>query len=263
MSDNQANGLKALKEMLMSIEFESEVSIRLPATMDAPRFIHVFFDAARKDPKLQACTLASWANCVFDAAAMGLAPDARGAIYLVPRGRDLTLVIGYRGFIDLLYESGVVEKIFAKTVLKGEAFTWRQAVGGGHEAYIDHGPAPDGKTGEAVTYYAAAILAETQQVMFEIMTVAEGKTIQAQATSQNSPAWKNNFDEMAKKTVLRRLMKPLPTRRGSAAENLATIQEYDNMDFRGEGSGEPSAVEKLKEDILLEDKEASYVQSQD
>ena len=256
-----------LKEMLTSVEFESEVSIRLPDGVDAARFIHVFFDAARKDPKLQTCSLKSWANCVLAAAVLGLTPDARGAVYLVPRGKELTLVIGYRGFIDLLYESQIVEKIFAKTVLEGEAFTWKQGVGKGHNAFIDHGPAPDGKTGKPLAYYAAAILAGSQQVMFEVMTVEEVRKIQIQSTSQNSPAWKNNFDEMGKKTVLRRLMKTLPTKRGKVAESLARISEYDNMDFRDEGTAEITpprgaklGMEEIKNTILQE--EESYVSSE-
>ena len=137
--------------------------------------------------------------------------------------------------IGALYRGAVIESISAG--VRHEQDEWD--CDHGSNAFVRHKPAPSAERGKATDYYALAILEGSGRTLWESMTVTEVEEIQRGAPGGKSGAWRNHFDEMAKKTVLKRLMKVLPRKKGN--QLLAQVEEHDNMDY----SDSPQAEEVL------------------
>lgn len=209
---------------------EGELDLRASRYRDirprgAPRFDTLKQQAilaCRRQPKLLTCTPASLLQAFMSAYQLGLDPSGTlGSAYVVPfnskvNGKWITqaqLIPGYRGLIDLARRSGEILQISARVVREGDFF---ECEFGLFERLV-HKPsrAPD-RAAQAITdVYAVAVLradnhpkGETRQ--FDVMSFEEVEAVRQNAPSKNSPAWQNHYAEMAKKTVVRRLMKYLP-----------------------------------------------------
>lgn len=193
----------------------------------ADRLIQQVINSARTDTRVAGCSHASIGQVAVQLATLGF-ELADGEVYLIPRGKNLTMEIGYKGMIGALYRGAVIESITAGVLHEGDEWDCDR----GSQAFVRHKPAMGAKRGEVTDYYALAILEGSGRTLWESMTVAEVKDIQAMAPGGKSAAWKNHFDEMAKKTVLRRLMKFLPRKKGS--QLLGSVEEHDNMAYRDE-----------------------------
>lgn len=163
----------------------------------------------RKVPKLAHCSRASFYGALFDCAQLGLMPGPLGHVYLIPYGTECTLVIGYKGLLELCYRSPRIESIEAHVVYEGDTF--KQVMGLNPD--LIHEPCPDpAKRGEITHAYAVARIKDMSIPRFEVMARVDIDGIRkrsASAKGRTSP-WDTDFGEMAKKTVLRRLVKTLP-----------------------------------------------------
>lgn len=158
------------------------------------------------DFHLGKCSPGSLVRCAMVGAELGLEPGgALGHLYFVPFGGEATPVIGYRGFVELAYRSGKVSAVRAVEVHERDEFE----VSEGLYPTLKHIRCLKGDPGPITHVYAVAKL-KGGETMHEIMSVAEVEKVRAKAKSANSPAWKEHWGEMAKKTVFRRLAKFLP-----------------------------------------------------
>jgi phage RecT family recombinase len=185
----------------------------LPRHLKPERVLRIVLGAASRNQTLLSCTPKSIALAVVTASQLGLEPGSPlGSAYLVPfknrhTGRyEATLIIGYRGLIDLARRSGEIESIEAHVVHEKDAFRCVF----GLSPVLEHEPAwTDDDPGKLVAVYAVARL-KGGQVQTEVMTRAQVDGIRKRSRAGSSGPWVSDYDEMARKTVVRRLCKYLP-----------------------------------------------------
>lgn len=192
---------------------EGEIAKALPSVLTPERFSRMVLSAVSSTPKLAECTPQSFLGAMMTAAQLGLEPNTPlGQAYLIPyknnkRGgaMECQFQLGYKGMIDLAYRSGQVSIIQAQTVYENDDFTYEL----GLEPKLEHRPAKTNR-GEPVYYYAM-FRTKDGGYGFEVMSV-EDVTAHARKYSKayTSGPWQSNFDEMAKKTVLKKCLKYAP-----------------------------------------------------
>lgn len=192
------------------------------------------------------------AACVM-AAQLGLQPDNHlGDCYLIPRwdkdaGMNLVnLQIGYQGLIKLARRGGVID-ITADVVHENDVFnvvlgTNRKLL---HVPWYcaDHNPTEAGPVTHA---YATAKL-KTGDIAFRVVTKQEIDAAKAASGGKSGPShvWRSCYDEMAKKTAIRRLCKLLPMP-DEARRVLAREDMYDSQESSDAETIEVEQVEVIK-----------------
>jgi len=183
----------------------------LPRHMTPERLIRVALAATSRTPQLLQCSPKSLVLAVMHAAQLGLeAGSPLGSAYLVPYrnkngGYDCQLIVGYRGLIDLARRSGDIMKIEARIVHKKDSFKCLF----GTENELTHEPYLKGDAGEVTAVYAVAKLRDGD-TQVEVMTREQIDGIRNRSRAGRSGPWVTDYEEMARKTVVRRLAKYLP-----------------------------------------------------
>lgn len=205
MSDTQlANRPKnEIRAFLESDDrFKSEVARVLPKHLNAERFIRIAITATTRTPKLLECTPQSFFKCLLDLSALGLEPDGRRA-HLIPYGRECTLVVDWKGLAELAMRSGIVSVLHADVVCENDAFEYNR---GELKAHTVNYKEPRGKV---YAVYALCRFKDGNEKC-DVMSIDEVNAIRKRSRSGNNGPWVTDFNEMAKKTVFRRLSKWLP-----------------------------------------------------
>ena len=193
---------------------EPEIKKALPSIITPERFTRMTLTAVRSTPGLAACEPKSFLAAMMSAAQLGLEPNTPlGQAYLIPfknNKKGITEVqfqIGYKGLIDLAYRSGEVEVVQAQCVYEHDKFECEYGI----EPKLRHVPA-DGERGKLIKIYAM-FRTKSGGYGFEVMSIKDiedhAKKYSKSYNSSSSP-WKSNFEEMAKKTVLKRVLKYAP-----------------------------------------------------
>lgn len=205
-----AQKAKSMRTLLMSDKTKAQFQMALPNVgLTAERFVRMAMTAFQRQPKLYECTPQSVMGCLVQAAQSGLSPSGiSGECYLVPfRNKGVlesTFIPGYRGLMKVARRSGEVLSIAAECVHANDDFKYQF----GSDAKLLHIPAT-GERGEVTHVWALAKLKGGGE-QFMVLTVQDVKKIQSQSkASQNGP-WITHWDEMAKKSALRKLCKYLP-----------------------------------------------------
>lgn len=207
----------------------------LPSVITPERFTRMVLSALSSTPKLAECSPQSFLAAMMTAAQLGVEPNtALGQAYLLPyrnHGQmECQFQLGYKGLIDLAYRSGEVSVIQAHTVYENDVFEYEL----GMDPKLRHVPAKADR-GEAVAYYAM-FKTKDGGYGFEVMSVDDVQR-HAQRYSKSygsgSSPWRSNFDEMAKKTVLKRALKYAPLKsdfvRGVAQDETIKAELSDEM----------------------------------
>ena len=138
-------------------------------------------------------------------AQLGLEPGVLGQCYLIPYGRECQFQIGYKGMIELLRRSGQLKDIYAYSVYENDEFEMTY----GLDRDLKHKPNLQDR-GNFIGCYCVAVLKDDARA-FEYMTKEEieahGKKFSK--TYGNGP-WKTDFEAMAHKTVVKKMLKWLP-----------------------------------------------------
>lgn len=189
-----------LRTFIAGDQFKKQVALALPRHMTPDRFARVALTAITRTPKLLDCTRESLLKCLMDCSQFGLEPDGRHA-HLIPYGKDCTLIIDYKGLIALARRSGQVAVFRGELVKENDDFSWRNGV----VAHDINWRADRGKTECVYSYVKFNDGSED----WEVMTLAEVNAIRERSRAKNAGPWVTDFDEMAKKTVIRRHSKRL------------------------------------------------------
>ncbi|MCB6569531.1 recombinase RecT [Eubacterium limosum] len=185
----------------------------LPRVMTPERFSRITMTALSNNPKLQETTPQSFMGAMMTAAQLGLEPNTPlGQAYLIPfknKGKlECQFQLGYKGLIDLAYRSGEVISIQAHTVYEKDEFDFEF----GLEPKLKHIPTKETSKGDPVWFYAV-FNTKDGGYGFEVMSVEDIRAHAAkysQSYSSSYSPWKTNFEEMAKKTVLKKVLKYAP-----------------------------------------------------
>ena len=230
---------KTMQQYIKSME--KEIAKALPSVMTPERFTRIVLSAISTNPQLASCTPGSFLGAMMQSAQLGLEINTPlGQAYILPYRNKGTLEaqfqLGYKGLIDLAYRSGEVEVIQSHVVYEKDTFECEY----GLEPKLRHIPA-DGDRGVPVKVYA---LFKTQNdgFGFEVMSMEDVKKHAqkySQSYSSSFSPWKTNFEEMAKKTVLKKALKYAPmksefVRAVSADSTVKTEIAPDMLDVQAD-----------------------------
>lgn len=214
---------------------EPEIKKALPGVVTPERFTRMALSALNTNPKLRECTQMSFLAALMNAAQLGLEPNTSlGQAYLIPYKNkgvlECQFQIGYKGMIDLVYRNEMVQTIQAHCVYQNDEFDYEL----GLEPKLYHRPALKDR-GELLAVYAMFRL-QNGGCGFEVMSkgdvdVYAGRYSQG-IDSAYSP-WKSNYEEMAKKTAIKRVLKyaPLKTEFVRAMHVDNAIQKEISVDM--------------------------------
>lgn len=207
----------------------------LPSHIKVDQFNRVVMTAINLNPQLVAADRRSLFNSCNRCAADGLLPDGREAA-LVTFGNQVQYMPMVFGIIKKLRNSGEIASITARLVYDGELkeARFRFVIEDGVEK-LQHEPMLTGERGKPALVYATAKFKDGT-VQNEVMTVADVEKVRAVSRSKNNGPWTQWWDEMARKTVIRRLSKYLPL----SAEDHRLMQDQ----------AEETEFEELKRDAI-------------
>ena len=204
------NGRRETKDDLASLlqKLAPEIKRAVPRHVNPERLTRIALTTLRMNPALMMCTPASFLGCVMSAAQLGLeigGPYAHA--YLIPYKNECTLVISYRGMIELARRSGLVSAIYAYDVREGDDFDYEL----GLHPSLKHTPStdPERESKKLTHVYAVAKLKEGEPV-FVVLTWAQVQTYRNRSRAKNSGPWVTDTAAMALKTAVRRLFTWIP-----------------------------------------------------
>ncbi len=218
----------AIADMIKALE--PEIARALPSVITPERFTRMALNALNNTPKLAECTQMSFLGALMSAAHLGLEPNTQlGQAYLIPYKNkgvlECQFQIGYKGLLGLVYRNDMVQ-----TVYEHDEFCYSF----GLNSELVHVPALSDR-GEAVAFYALFKL-ENGGYGFEVMSRTDmddfAKKYSKRISSTYSP-WKTNYEDMAKKTVIKRVLKfaPLKSDFQRALSNDGTIKTQFAVDM--------------------------------
>lgn len=208
---------KGIKDLVTSATAKKQFAMAMPKHLTADRFLRVALTAFTRTPKLLLCTKESLTECLMDCSALGLEPDGRRA-HLIPYKNKCTLIIDYKGLVELARRSGEIADIHADVVREADHFSYSF----GTNANLTHQPALTDR-GEVTAAYSFVKLKDGS-TSYEVMNKEEIDKIRKRSQASGSGPWVTDYPEMAKKTVFRRHSKWLPV---SAEFRDSVDKDYD------------------------------------
>lgn len=216
-------------------KMESEIKKALPSVITPDRFTRIVLSAISANPQLALCTPKSFLAAMMTGAQLGLECNTpTGQAYLIPYRNKGTLEcqfqLGYKGLIDLARRSGEIATIGAHVVHENDFFEYEL----GLHPDLKHKPARENR-GKPIFYYATFTLTNGGYG-FEVMSMADvikHRDDYSKAAGAGFSPWSTNFDEMAKKTVLKKCLKyaPMKTEFVRAASTDETIKHEISEDM--------------------------------
>lgn len=196
-------------------QMKPAIAQAIPKHLTPDRLLRIATTSIRTNPKLKVCTPESLLGAVMQCAQLGLEPSILGHAYLIPyRNKnketgqfvdECQFQIGYKGLIELARRTGQISSIMAQAVHQNDEFEYEYGI----DEKLKHVPA-DGDRGPVVKYYSYAkfkdggysfMVMSRQDIMIHRDKFSKAKSY---------GPWVDHFDEMAKKTVLKALMKYMP-----------------------------------------------------
>ena len=192
-----SNNIKAIKSVL-------------PKHLTPERMLRVAYTTIVQNPKLARCNQLSLINGVIGASVIGLEIGGPlGLAHLLPYKGEATLIIDYKGLIELMYKSPQVKNVSAQPVYKRDDFKYAY----GTDPFIEHVRFDNGNRGELIYAYCIVFFVNGG-FEFEVVNRED-----AMAAREKSPAkdsdfspWNKPEDEwtMWVKTAVRRISKRIP-----------------------------------------------------
>ena len=200
-------------------KYKGEIEAALPSTTTAKRMARLVLTEVSKTPALGTCNPKSLFGAVIQLCQLGLEPgNTLGQAYLIPfyagsnKPKNVQMIIGYRGMLALARRSGTIASIQARAVYKKDHFDYCF----GLDDTLTHKPANTAR-GELTHVYAIAKFVDGG-LQWDVMAIDDVLKIRDQAEGYKSflkgfaktSPWETHLEEMAKKTIIRRLFKYLP-----------------------------------------------------
>ena len=224
----------------------------LPKHINSDRFVRIAITTIRQNPKLAQCNQESLLGALMVSAQLGLEPGVLGQCYLIPYGRECQFQIGYKGMIELLRRSGQLKDIYAYSVYENDEFEMTY----GLNRDLKHKPNLQDR-GNFIGCYCVAVLKDDARA-FEYMTKEEieahGKKFSK--TYGNGP-WKTDFEAMAHKTVVKKMLKWLPV-----SVEFLEMANKDEKTFKvaDEKTGETEEVIVLDDGMVVNGETGEVIQ---
>jgi len=246
-------------------EKELDLTSLLPDHIDLKRFKISVVNEITKNPKLLECSKSSLQNAFISASYFGLEPNSvTGSSYIVPYGREATLVVGYKGLIDLVTRAGICDSIDAKVVYEKDVFKPKAGTQPSldHELYVEK--SEQDSRGDMIGVYAVAFLGQNKSPKFEYIPKSELLKIKRESRAGNNQyaPWNKHFEAMCKKTAIKRVIQTLPKNANVDSKSGLTLDERINLASESSEGGE-GYVHVLDEGFKYVNGESKQEQSND
>ena len=219
----------------------------LPNNFNQERFVQNCVAVLNDNPGLEKINKSQLIQGLIKGAYLSLDFMAKEA-YLIPYGNTVQFQTSYKGEKKFVknYSIRPIQEIYAKCVRGGDFF---------EEKIIDGRPSIDFKpmpfNGNEIIGAFAVVLYKDGGMEYEVMTTKDINGVRNNySKAANSKAWKNSWDEMAKKTVLRRLCKHIETDFESIEARKAWEEASDSNIVKAEKSDE--IVDVFAEDVVID-----------
>ena len=205
-----ATGKPAMQQYIK--QMEGEIKKALPSVITPDRFTRIILSALSSNPKLAETSPQSFLGAMMTAAQLGVEPNTPlGQAYLLPywNGRnncyECQFQLGYKGLLDLAYRSGDISSIQAQIVYENDDFSYAY----GLEPELKHIPAKADR-GDPTHVYAV-FRTKLDGFGYEVASIEDIRAhAQRHSKSYNSGPWQTSPEEMAKNTILKRVLKYAP-----------------------------------------------------
>lgn len=197
--------------------------------MQVKKEISFAIQACNANSMLANVNQASIAKAIYNVAITGLSLNpVHKLAYLVPKkiaGQwEAVLFPSYQGLVKLITDAGIVSRIEAHPVYEGDEFDYSL----GLETTLSH--KPKGISRNLMAVYAIAVMKDGSKQV-EVMWRSEVDEIMMRSDSgkNGTGPWKTDYNEMARKTVLRRIYKYLP--KSVVSDKIAEAIALDEQDY--------------------------------
>lgn len=218
-----SNELAVVCQTIASPDFKNKIQQALPDGVTVDRFTRVTLTAIQQNPDVLRGERQSLYNAVIRCAQDGLQPDGREAA-LVVMGGTVSYMPMVGGLRKIAAKYGI--RIATGVVYANDLFEYDLGV---HPTKT-HRPPPLGQPRGAVLGAWSEAIDRDGSVYLEVMDKEAIERVRAGSRAKAGGPWSNHWDEMARKTVARRLFKQLPLydmdERDSSAV-AAVDAEYD------------------------------------
>jgi len=202
---------------VMLKEHKKDIVSLAPKYINKERMLSIFLEAVNH-PKIQACTKISVLKAAKRMAEMGTDIVGAGGAWLVPYGNILTVIPDWRLLVEKARRAGVIRHASAEVVYDSDVFSYERGM---HPNLVHK---PNMKRGNLVGVYCVYTLPDGDKD-FTVMTLEEVNAIRDRSKAKDFGPWKTDFEEMAKKTVIRRALKIFE----GASSELSKVFEADNQ----------------------------------
>ena len=207
------------------------VQLRIKEMLDdrASDFTTSVISLAGNDPKLMKCEPRSLFNACLAAASMRLPISKElGLAHIIPYGNEAQIQLGWRGYVQLAQRSGEYLTIAAAPIYDGQLVSSDPLRGNVYNF------ADDAKQSDTILGYASLFVLRNGFEKDMFMTVAQleehAKRYSKSYKSGFGP-WKDNFDAMCKKTLIKLLIKNF----GPMSIDMQTAIKVDQAVIQDEG----------------------------
>ncbi len=197
----------------------------------ANQFMTSVINLVNSDTNLQKCDQMSVVSSAMVAATLDLPVDKNlGYAWVVPYGNKATFQLGYKGYIQLALRTGQYRNINVIEVYEGELKKWNRLT---EELELDFESRASDKV-IGYTGYFELINGFRKTVYWSKEEIEKHR----KRFSKSDFGWKNDYDAMAKKTVIRNML------------NKWGILSIDMQKAYIEDVSDPDEKQKKDEDII-------------
>lgn len=232
----QAQHPEKMLKALVNDNYKAIQSL-VPKHVTPERLARLAINAATRNPKLFDCDQTTLIGAIVNCAALGVEPNLIGHAYILPfyngktKQMEAQFQLGYKGAIDLARRSGELKQLYAHEVYEGDEFDYAY----GLNKDLHHVPCGESDPSKVTHVYAVYHLKDGGND-FVVMTRKQIETHRDRFTKSKYKdavigPWKDHFVEMAKKTVIIRLLKTAPLsieRENGEVQHLGELINTDN-----------------------------------
>lgn len=234
-------------------KMHSDLQSALPPQIPVDKFIRTTLTAVQMQPDLLGADRKSLLGSTMRAAQDGLLCDGREAALVIFNSREKGKLVQYMpmvgGILKKIRNSGELASISAQVVYDKDHFEYEL----GDDERIVHKPFLGADRGKQIACYA---IAKTKDgaIYREVMSVADVEKVRAASRAGKFGPWADWWDEMAKKTVIRRLSKRLPSsadldsviKADDEAQGFTKIERREPINVTPAPEDQPAPLSRLK-----------------
>lgn len=218
-----------LQTLLSGEQMQSQLRAITSHYLSPEKVVRLALLASSRQPLLLKCTVPSLLRAILDASQLGL--DFGGGVttraHIVPfysqklSAYEAVLIPDYKGLIQIAYQSGQVRFIDAQLVYQEDTYEYEL----GTSPFVKHRPCLSGERGQLLFGYGIVLLTGSNLPKIEIMTDAELEAIHQRSKAASQGPWVTDPSEMKRKTLIKRILKYIPTN-----PNVDKALEIDNQE---------------------------------